>query len=312
MRIDNLEIQTTTKQILDKLLLECKTQKNGLFQKGYKDIGDYFMVQCPYHKFGKENKPSAQFRKSDALFYCFSCKETHSIMAIIEHCLDTNGRKWLLDNFDSSTVEDRNISFNLERKQVKNQKYIDREVLKQYRFIHPYMYERKLDLETIRKFDIGYDKEHNCITFPNKDPNGNILFIATRNINNKFFHYPSDVDKPLYGMYEINREIKHGNDIKEVYICESMLDALVIWRYGKYAIALNGTGSQYQYDLLRKSDFRVLILATDNDEAGKKARERLKKAIKNKIIKEIDYDSYGNCKDINDMTEEQFLNAKII
>ena len=29
-------------------------------------------------------------------------------------------------------------------------------------------------------------------------------------------------------------------------------------------------------------------------------------------IKEIDYLSYGDCKDSNDMTEQQFLNANII
>jgi DNA primase len=233
-------------------------------------------------------------------------------MSVIQYCLDESGRKWLLDNFEYANVEERKIEFNIEDKKKPKKEYIDKDILKQFRFTHPYMFERKLDIETIRKFDIGYDKEKDCITFPVKDINGNILFIATRNIKNKFFHYPTDVDKPLYGYYEILREIRKGNDIKEIYICESMLDALFIWRCGKYAIALNGTGSTYQYDLLKKSDFRVLILATDNDDAGKKARDRLKKSIKNKIIKEIDYASYGDCKDINDMTEEQFLNVNII
>ena len=253
MKIDNLEIQATTQLILDKLFLDCKLKKKVFFQKGYKDIGDYYMVQCPYHKFGQERKPSAQFRKKDGLFYCFGCKETHSIMSVIQYCLDESGRKWLLDNFEYANVEERKIEFNIEDKKKPKKEYIDKDILKQFRFTHPYMFERKLDIETIRKFDIGYDKEKDCITFPVKDINGNILFIATRNIKNKFFHYPTDVDKPLYGYYEILREIRKGNDIKEIYICESMLDALFIWRCGKYAIALNGTGSTYQYDLLKKS-----------------------------------------------------------
>ena len=69
-----------------------------------------------------------------------------------------------------------------------------------------------------------------------------------------------------------------------------MLDALYIWTLGKYAIALNGTGSSKQYELLKKSDFRLFILGTDNDFAGKKAREKLKANITNKLIKEIDYE----------------------
>lgn len=312
MRVENLELNTTTKDILDKLIIDLRAQGSDLFMKGYKDQNEYFMVQCPYHKFGQERHPSAQFRKKDGLFYCFNCKETHSLTSVIYHCLHTNGRRWLLDNFQGETVDDRKVEFNIGKEEKQLPNYINKEVLKQYRFTHPYMFERKLDIDTIRKFDIGYDKERDCITFPVKDENGNILFIATRNIKNKFFQYPKNIDKPLYGYYEIKREIKKGINIREVYICESMLDALFIWRCGKYAIALNGTGSKYQYDLLKKSEFRIFILATDNDDAGKKARDRFKANIKNKIIKEIDYNSYKNCKDINDMTEEQFLNAAII
>ena len=315
MKIGNMNVNSDIKTILEKLILELHQSGSNLFTKKLRDSGDYYMVQCPYHKYGQERHPSAQFRKSDGLFYCHGCKESHQLPTVISYCLNKNGYNWLRDNFQTSDIEQRQVDFNLPIKNVitnNNSNYISKDVLKKFRFTHPYMFERKLDLETIRKFDIGYDAENDCITFPNKDPQGNILFIATRSVKTKYFHYPEEVNKPLYGYYEILREIKHGNDIKEVYICESMLDALVIWRYGKYAIALNGTGSQYQYELLRKSDFRVLILATDNDEAGKKARERLKNSIKNKIIKEIDYDSYGNCKDINEMTEQQFLNANII
>lgn len=312
MRIGNLELNCTTKQILDKLITDIRQNGLSYFSKGYKAINGYYSVQCPYHKFGQERHPSAQFRESDGLFYCFNCKETHSMPDVISHCLQINGRSWLLENFDGSSIEERKVTFNLPKKETKKIEYIDKEILKQFRYTHPYMFERKLDLETIRKFDIGYDSVHNCITFPNKDPYGNILFIATRNIDNKFFHYPNGVDKPIYGLYEIYREMKKGTVINEVYVCESMLDALVIWRYGKFAVALNGTGSKYQYDLIAKSDLRFLILATDNDAAGRLARERFKKNVTNKIIKEIDYASYGTCKDINDMDESQFLNAKII
>lgn len=312
MRIDNLELNTDTKTILDQLIADINSKGLKYFQKGYKTLNGYYSVQCPYHKFGQERHPSAQFRATDGLFYCFGCKETHSLPDVISHCLQTNGRSWLLEKFDGSSMEDRKVNFNLPSKEQKKVEYVDKEILKNYRFTHPYMFERKLNLETIRKFDVGYDADNNCITFPNKDAFGNILFIATRNVSNKFFHYPNGVDKPIYGLYEIYREMKHGVEINEVYVCESMLDALAIWSFGKYAIALNGTGSNYQYDILKKSSLRYLILATDNDDAGKRAREKFRKNVTNKLIKEIDYNSYGDCKDINDMTQEQFLSAKII
>ena len=312
MQVGNLYLNTDIYHILDELFIEVKLKKSELFSKGYKETGDYLLVQCPYHKFGLERTPSAQFRKSDGLFYCHACKEVHSLDSVINHCLKVNGKQWLLDHFDGSSDNSRQLVFNIAKPKKELPKYVDKSILDKFRYTHPYMFERKLDLETIRKFDVGYDAENDCITFPNKDINGNILFIATRSVKNKFFHYPAGVEKPVYGLYEIYREIKHGKEINEIYVCESILDALVIWRYGKYAIALNGTGSHYQYEQLKKSSIRIFILATDNDEAGKNARKKFRANIKNKFIKEIDYSSYGNCKDINDMSEEQFKNAKII
>ena len=91
-----------------------------------------------------------------------------------------------------------------------------------------------------------------------------------------------------------------------------MLDALAIWGWGKYAVALNGTGHRSQIKELNNYNCKCYILATDNDDAGKYAREKLKEGLVNKIVKELSYDSYNSLKDINDMSKEQFLNAKII
>lgn len=328
MRIGNLSVNADMKTILDRFISDIKRNGLNYFSKGYKDSGDYYIVQCPYHKMGQEKHPSAQFRKSDGLFYCHGCKESHSFQSVIYHCLEVSGRSWLLNNFDGSESEDREIQFDWPTEKEEKHVYVDKSVLAEYRYTHPYMYERKLNLETIRKFDVGYDSDYTmtkvvdgkkisrhigeCITFPNKDVDGNILFIARRAIHTKFFHYPEDVDKPVYGLYEIYREMRHGVKIEEVYVCESMLDALVIWSWGKYAIALNGTGSSKQYEIIRNSSLRYLILATDNDDAGRKAREKFRANVKNKFIQEIDYASYGKCKDINDMTEEQFNSVNII
>lgn len=330
MRIDNVEINTDFSKVLDAFIEETRARKLNLFNLGYKESGDYLMVQCPYHKFGQERKPSAEFNKNNGLFWCFNCKISKPFTTVLYDKLGVNGRSWLLEHFDGTNIEDRKFTFDLNRDQ-KNNDFMDKSILDQFRTKHPYMYQRKLNDDVIEKFDVGYDPNFiletkdnqgnvvkrsiigECITFPVRDEDGNLLFIARRAINQKFFNYPLNVDKPLYGMYEIKQEELHtGKSINEVYVCESILDALVIWRYGKYAIALNGTGSSYQYDLLKKSPFRTLILATDNDDAGRRARQLLHHNVRNKVITEIDYASYGSCKDINDMTEEQFKNAKIV
>ncbi len=88
-----------------------------------------------------------------------------------------------------------------------------------------------------------------------------------------------------------------------------MFDCLSVWEYGKYAVAMNGLGSRAQIEQLESLPIRTVIIATDNDERGQKARERLEKLIKNKFIKVLKYNTYK--KDINSMTKEEFLNLEV-
>ena len=185
--------------------------------------------------------------------------------------------------------------------------FVNAAELNKYRYYHPYMYKRKLTNEIIELFDVGYDKDTNSITFPVRDEKGNTLFIARRNVEVKMFNYPSSVEKPVYGLYELSLLEKYPN---EVYITESIIDCLTLWTVGKYAVALNGLGTNKQFEQLNKMNCRKFILATDNDEAGQRARKRIKLNIKNKIISEVQIPE--ECKDINDCTKEQLLNLKEI
>ena len=225
------------------------------------------------------------------------------------------GDKWLIRNFLSVAVESRpdiDVDF-CRRKKITSEtkKYISEQELDSYRYTHPYMYKRKLTDEIIDLFDIGYDKSTECITFPNRDINGNCLFIARRSVKTKFFNYPQDVEKPVYGLYECNicaKTIKNWFP-NEIIICESMLDALTCWVYGKYAVALNGTGNENQFKTLRNMPNRKFILATDMDEAGLKARERIRQSLSNKLVTEYVWD-INVAKDINDMNKEYFDSLK--
>lgn len=88
-----------------------------------------------------------------------------------------------------------------------------------------------------------------------------------------------------------------------------MLDALACWVFGKYAFALNGLGTDLQLEQLNKLPCRTYILATDMDEAGLKARERIKRNLHNKLVKEYRWD-LNVAKDINDMTKAYFDSLK--
>lgn len=311
---------------IEDIIKELKTELaiNGV-QYFYKslDTPHNYMVCCPFHKQGQERKPSMGILKSDGTCHCFACGWVGSLAEMISNCFGYDdfgsfGNRWLIKNFLTIKVEDReDIDLNLTRKTVSKQiTYVSEEELDSYRYFHPYMYKRRLTDEIIELFDIGYDKNTDCITFPVRDISGNTLFIARRSVKTKYFNYPQGVDKPLYGLYEYMEELKTAdcessfNDFSEVIVCESMIDALTCWVYGKYAVALNGLGNELQFKQLRELPCRKLILATDNDKAGMSARVNIAKNVKNKILTQ--YIIPEGKKDINDLEESEFNSLKEI
>lgn len=319
MEVNNHVILDDTQDILIELRKQLELNGVKRFAK-FIDSGNNIQTNCPFHKEGQERKPSFGINKNTGECHCFGCGWSGTFSEMISNCFGKDdfgvyGDKWLIRNFVSVAVESRpdiDVDF-CRRKKItpETKKYISEQELDSYRYTHPYMYKRKLTDEIIDLFDIGYDKNTECITFPNRDINGNCLFIARRSVKTKFFNYPQDVEKPVYGLYECNicaKTIKNWFP-NEIIICESMIDALTCWVYGKYAVALNGTGNENQFKTLRNMPNRKFILATDMDEAGLKARERIKQSLGNKLVTEYVWD-INVAKDINDMSKEYFESLK--
>lgn len=313
MIINNVPVNADVIDILSLLRSQLAEQSISLFQV-IRDTPDNVMVSCPYHKGGQERRPSAGIKKSDGLFHCFACGEVHSLSEVISHCFGYDdfgqyGWSWILQNFVTVQIEVRkDITLNLSRSSVATlSNYISEEELDKYRVYHPYMWKRKMTPEIVEIFDIGYDEFTECITFPVRDINGNTLFIARRSVKTKFFNYPEKAKKPVYGIYELAHSAIHG-PVDEVIICESMIDCITCWVYGKYAVALNGLGDDYQMRQLNALPYRKYVLATDNDERGLLARKYLRTKLPRKLISE--YELPSGKKDINDLTKEEFIQLK--
>ena len=331
MIINDVQFNCTLSNILTELVSQLRANNIPLIAK-QRDSGDHIQITCPYHSNGMERKPSAGLRKSDGLLHCFACGEVHSLPEVISHCfghdedlIGTWGWTWLLKNFAITQVEERkDVELDFIRKRLpapwRNSNYVSEEELDKYRYTHPYMYKRGLTDEVIEMFDVGYDRNTDCITFPVRDIHGNCLFIARRSVKTKFFNYPEGVEKPLYGLYELHKigafekyeVVKLDGSAKGIdalIVCESMLDALSFWTVGKCAVALNGLGNELQFQQLRNLPCREIILATDMDERGLAARERIRKNLSGtKLIAEYFFPE--GRKDANDCTKEELQNLK--
>ena len=234
MRINDIELNADLSMILSELQAQLMANNISLLQKT-KETTTHIQVQCPYHNNGQERKPSAGIRKSDGVFHCFACGEVHSLQEVITHCfghyddlVGAFGFRWLMRNFASIQVEERKdieIDYNRisnssryngntndnsisNNDSTDNKRFISGRELDKYRYTHPYWAKRGIiDENIIELFDLGYDKETDCITFPVRDVNGNCLFVARRSVKTKYFNYPQGAEKPLYGLYELEFEI---------------------------------------------------------------------------------------------------------
>lgn len=303
------------------IILTLRSQLAAQGQDYFKHIrpsGTNIQITCPFHSGGKERRPSCGIACQDTgkvpagAVHCFTCGWSGTIEMMISNLLGFDdfgaaGARWILKNFVVVEVEDRpdlKLDFGKPEK-ARKQKFISEEELDKYRYYHPYLAKRGLTEETCDKFDIGYDPKRKCITTPVRDEFGRCLFVATREINSKIFNLPKDIEKPVYGLYEIG-----ANKLDEILVCESVFNAATAWQYGRPAVALFGTGDAVQYAKLRGLRCRKFVLALDPDEAGRKGEARFISALgKYKLITKL---KIPVGKDVNDLSEEEFLSLKEI
>ena len=308
IKINDMLLDTTMLEIIQ----ELKRQLNAcgiMYFNTIRDSGENIMVSCPYHKDGMESKPSCGIHKEPGVVHCFTCGASHTLPDMVGFCFGRGeedsflfGTNWLRKEFQEIEVAERpdtELDYRRNNLQHDIYTYVPDMVLEQYRYTHPYMYKRKLNDDVIELFDIGYDKETNCITFPVRDLYGNCLFVGRRAVDRKWFHYPSGAHKPLYGVYELK---VCNNIFNEIVVCESMFNCLTCWAHGIPAIALNGTGSYEQIQELKKLPCRSVVLARDPDDAGRHGMNKIKNALRNKIVYTVDY---KDGRDINDLEEEE-------
>lgn len=302
---------------IENILNELKREIDGKYLNfiGHKKGSDV-TITCPFHRGGQESHPSCHvYADSDnpniyyGTVHCFTCGKKVPLYTLVGYCFgedDEFGKQWLVDKYGNTFIEKSTFLPAIELFSKKEpKKYMDESVLNNYNYIHPYMFKRKLTREVISKFKIGYDKDTDCITFPVWDENGKLVTITRRSTTGKKFILEENKDKPVYLLNYIKKE-----NITSVYVCESQINCLTLWTYGIPSVALFGTGSKHQYDILKKSGVRNYILALDGDQAGRKGTLRFINSMPSDIF--ISVLDVPNGRDINDLSKEEFDRLKIM
>ena len=304
--VDSKIIRTPIDTIINLLkqqLILNRIDKLDVIEKKGNDI----RVTCPIHSDGHERTPSCDILTEDkngviaGTVHCFGCSYKASIVKFIADCLNISYKsatEWLINISDwdyleaTRDIEEIDICNN-----ASNTKYVpcvSLDELKQYDYVHPYMFERKLTDDIIKRFDVGYDPKTDSLTFP-VYVDGKCQIVCKRSVSKHRFEMPEMDEKPIYGLDYVTGT--------EVIVCESIINALTCYAYGKEAIALLGTGSDKQYKILNNLNIRNYILAFDGDNAGRSGAKRFIKNINTALITEM---HLPENKDINDLSREEF------
>lgn len=299
-------IKSELSEIINRLRIE-----SSYYLRDVENKGDYIRCTCPFHKNGVESHPSCSvYARTDndkipyGTYNCFTCHESGTLPRFVSQCLNlgkTSAEDWLVKYFGTENQADdmSDVLNALKPKAVKQQKFLDESILSKYEYYHPYMWKRKLTKEIVDRFNVGYDNVRDAITFPVFDKYHRLVMITERCVNSKKFYIDENVNKPVYLLYDI---VQH--DYPFVVVTESQINCLTAWSYGYPAIALFGTGSEYQYEILKKCNIRKYVLCFDGDHAGRKGADRFIRNIGSKNIYKDILMPAG--KDLNDLSKDEF------
>lgn len=311
-----MDLVIGNKVILTPMDIILRTIQRELTNGKLRDIGQQrgqnIPVTCPHHKGGFESHPSCQvFADIDDKYtqygqvYCFTCKYTRTLPEFINDCFDeegTFGEEWLLQRCDTGFISEVQYLPEIVLDAPKDtEEFLDENELVKYQYYHKYMWKRKLTPEIVDRFEVGFDPVGDRLIFPVRDDKGRLLCITSRNVKNKFFTLPEGKKKPVYLLYYIKQQ-----NMKSVAICESQINALYLWSIGIPAVALFGTGSSYQYELLKKSGVRSFNLYFDGDTAGYAGSRKFKQAMPDDVL--ITTYRLPDGKDVNDLSPEEIFN----
>lgn len=313
LRVDNYIIETPLYEIVNQLRLALTNGKLGEI-KAWHDGDDNIVVTCPNrnHKGGHEHSAAMNiyvgFSSKVPYGYCkcWACDFQCSFVGFVAECFECSeeyAKHWLIERYgilsETAVITEDSIVIKPRKASAK----LPASFLDHLQPWHPYLAERKLSRDVCELFKVKYDPQTSQIVFPCFDITGNILMAPRRSIVYKNFYLDKEQDKPVYCLDYIIK-----NNITTAMICEGPFDVLTCYTYGYPAIGTFGNPSQSQIDAINKSSIKVLYIAMDNDNAGRRMANTIKAGIDPRIIiKEVQWPTWA--KDPNDLSYEEFCNV---
>ena len=294
--------------------------------KDQNNTGSDVMVTCPFHKGGHERKPSCGVSLREKVtpdktyeagtVHCYTCGYTADLPTFIKDLFGMDnameGFKWLVAHYNYSTNDREEIQFNFFRGEDGGQVAAmdEGEVESYHRNLmnslkaQEYLRGRCVSRDVMEIYNLGFDPKDDVVLFPVYTRRGEVLFYKSRSLKGKRFFNAKEVDKTaaVYGLYQtLEAEIPADT---EIWLVESEIDALSLVSRGYLAWAFMGSDiSEKQIKEMCQSPYRRFVIATDNDEAGRKAARRIKDKLIPLGFRFFNLQWLTDMKDINELIQ---------
>lgn len=277
-------------------------KENGI--RGITEKSGEIACCCPFHG---EIEPSFFINESKKLYYCFGCGISGRLEDLVAHILQIDDfTAWRLVNRRAAPIEKLEIRLGQPGK-----KFLDKSILREYAFRHPYLEQRGISEQTQRLFRVGYDKDRKAVTIPWFDRDDNLRNIKYRAVCSKSFWYHPDgeeIKKLLFGT-----NILAGVPLPRLFVTEAEIDAMYLTEADLPAVAMGGSrmsGDQAkELSLLQPQE---VVIFTDNDDPGEKAAGVIATHLLGRIALARVVFPTPRIKDANDFSIEQLRNLRTV
>lgn len=298
--------------------LQADLRKRGIpYLAKLKHTPNNLMITCPYHKGGQESSPSCGVLYREKAYrdkihkagtvHCFTCGETHSLEEMISHVYGYKdngeyGKEWLLEKFGILSTSEINFNYDFTIKEEKSG--IEYTQFKQY---HPYFAQRGISEKVADAFDLGYDEFTDSVVLPLFDKGNKCIMLIKRSIKEHIYMNTSGASKTdsVFGIQMVYKKLSQLSNSPYIFVAEGAFDVIKLWQAGYPAVGiLQASISLNQIDLIKKLPFQKVVIATDNDKAGRDVAFKLANLLsQNKEVYLLKYPK--GVKDPGEMSDAQ-------
>lgn len=257
-----------------------------------------FMASCPWCN-GTE---SLQFNTSKGLWLCFKCEKRGTAESLVRS---------LGGSYSAPEVAFEDLETQLRGLQVSRQApgassvVLPESLLARYKG-KPHEHwtgKRKYTLDTIREWGLGYDPLSDRCTIPYRNPDGDLLGVIYRRLDDQFprYTYPKGFDRTgsLFGSWMVSegRVGDGGSDSPGALgLVEGSTDAIWVSQCRRPAVAQYGSNLHpRQVRLLRRLGVKEVVLFYDYDPAGVKATKQAPEVLDGFIVRSVQWDTSRYC-----------------